>query len=129
MSRGLNRIRHPAKRAFLAAYRQTGNIRRSTEAARVDRTTYYVWCERDAEFAAAARIAKEEYGDLLEAKLGELAIDFSNATALIVALKMAGRFVEKTQTEVSGPHGGPIQIDAAERERRLAALAELSRIR
>lgn len=123
------KISHPKKRAFLAVYRQTGNIRASTEAAGVDRRTYYDWCEHDEQFAIAARIAKEEYGDLLEAKLSEMAIDLSNPTALIVALKMAGRFVEKTRTEVSGPEGSPIQLDVSERERRLAALAELARER
>ena len=103
-----NKIQHPRKRAFLAAYRQTGNIRASTEAAGVGRTTYYSWCEKDLVFAAAARLAREEFGDLLEAKLANLALVNDNVTALIVNLKMLGRFVEHTRSEVSGPDGGPV---------------------
>lgn len=106
---GARKISHPLKRAFLAAYRQSGNIRASTEAAGVDRRTYYDWCEHDLIFAAAAGQAKEEFGDLLEAKLSQMAIKADNVTALIVALKMAGRFVERTRSEVSGPGGAPIQ--------------------
>jgi hypothetical protein len=96
----LPKISHPLKRAFLAAYRQTGNIRASTEAAKVDRRTYYDWCENDLVFAAAAQVAKEEYGDILEAKLSQMAVKHDNVTALIVALKMAGRFRERTEQTI-----------------------------
>lgn len=122
----LDGIRHPAKRAFLAAYRQSGNIRASTEAAGVDRTTYYVWCEKDLVFAAAAHQAKEEFGDLLEAKLSQMALRNDNVTALIVGLKMAGRFVDRQRTEVSGPDGGAINIDVESRERIASRVASLA---
>jgi len=124
-------VHHPKKRAFLAAYRQTGNIRASTEAAKIRRATYYDWCENDLVFAAAAQQAKEEFADLLEAKLSQLAMRQDNVTALIVGLKMSGRFVERTRSEVSGPNGQPIQLDSASDidaaiERRLAKLAGAS---
>ena len=122
------KITHPKKRAFLAAYRQTGNISASTTVAQIERKHFYWWCEHDAVFAEAAAQAKEEFGDLLEAKLSSLALRDGNVTALIVDLKMAGRFVEKTRSEVSGPNGQPIQLDTASAidaaiERRLAKLA------
>ena len=108
------------------AYRQSGNIRISSEAAKVDRRTYYFWMERDLVFAAAAQIAKEEYGDLLEAKLANIAFHQDNVTALIVSLKMIGRFVERTRSEVSGPEGKPIQIDVDSRERLASRITELA---
>ncbi len=114
MASTFDRIRHPQKRAFLAAYRQSGNIRASTEAAKITRQTYYNWCEKDLVFAAAAQTAKEEYGDLLEAKLAQMALRQDNVTALIVGLKMIGRFVDKTRTEVSGPNGNAIEINTAQ---------------
>ena len=122
----VDRIRHPSKRAFLAAYRQSGNIRASTEAAKITRQTYYNWCEHDLMFAAAARQAKEEYGDLLEAKLAQMALKQDNVTALIVGLKMLGRFVERTKSEVSGPDGGPISIDVDSKERLTGRIAGLA---
>lgn len=121
----LPKISHPKKRAFLATFRQTGNIRASTDAAGVDRRTYYDWCEHDLVFAAAAQQAKEEYGDILETKLSQMAVNHDNVTALIVALKMAGRFREVTRSELSGPDGTPIQISTdldADIERRLAEM-------
>jgi hypothetical protein len=121
------KIRHPKKRAFLAAYRQSGNIRAATEAAGVHRLTFYDWTEQDLIFAAAARQAKEEFGDLLEAKLSEIALTQDNVTALIVALKMAGRFKEITRSEHTGADGGPIQLDDnGARDRIARALAELA---
>jgi hypothetical protein len=120
-------IRHPKKRAFLAAYRQSGNIRASCEAADVARSQFYVWCECDDRFAVATRVAKEEFGDLLEAKLSQLAMRQDNVTALIVALKMAGRFVERTRQEVSGPEGGPIEL--TRKDPRVSLEAKLAKIR
>jgi hypothetical protein len=120
------RIRHPQKRAFLAAYRQSGNIRASTEAAKVTRQTYYNWCEDDLVFAAAARTAKEEFGDLLEDKLAQMSLKQDNVTALIVGLKMAGRFVERTRSELSGPEGQPIQIDVDSKEQLASRIAGLA---
>jgi hypothetical protein len=105
-----NRLQHPKKRAFIAAYRNSGTIRAAAEAAGIDRVTYWRWTEHDPVFAAAAAQAKEEYADLLEAKLSQLSLKQDNVTALIVGLKMTGRFVERTRAEVSGPEGQPIQV-------------------
>ena len=113
-----NGFRHPQKRAFLAAYRQSGNIRASTEAAGVDRTTFYKWTESDLVFAAAARQAKEEFGDLLEAKLSQMAMRQDNVTALIVALKMAGRFNDRVDQRIE--HSGAVGVSRLSAEQRAA---------
>src|SRR5262245_57445640 len=101
--------------------RQSGNIRASCEAAGISRPLYYVWIEKDLVFAAAVRVAKEEFADLLEAKLAQMAMRQDNVTAVIVGLKMAGRFVERTRSEVSGPEGQPIQLDVADTRSALAS--------
>lgn len=92
----------------------------------MDRTTFYKWTESDLVFAAAARQAKEEFGDLLEAKLSQMAMRESNVTALIVALKMQGRFVERTRSEVSGPDNSPIQFEVSTAERLASRIAQLA---
>lgn len=107
-----NTMQHPGKRAFIAAYRQSGNIRASCEAAGIDRVTYWRWTESDMNFTIAARQAKEEYGDLLEAKLAQMALREGNLQAVITALKMAGRYRETTRTEVTGADGNPIEVNA-----------------
>jgi hypothetical protein len=117
------KLSHPQKRAFLAAFRQTGNIRASTEAAGIDRRTYYHWTENDLVFAAAARQAKEEFGDLLEAKLSQMAMRQDNVTALIVALKMAGRFVERVDQRTE--HSGAVGVSRLSPEQRAAVAQAL----
>lgn len=101
------KIQHPKKRAFLACFANSGNIRMSCAAAKINRTTYYDWREHDEQFDAACHQAKAEYGDLLEDELKQQIFLQHNTTALIVALKMAGRFVETQRQEHSGPGGGP----------------------
>jgi hypothetical protein len=53
------KIRHVKKRAYLSAFAQTGNIRRSCEAAGIDRSTYYTWLEHDPDFGPAVEFAKQ----------------------------------------------------------------------
>ncbi|MEK0313735.1 hypothetical protein [Cohnella sp. 56] len=61
-----NKIRHPKKRAFLAAYAQTANITQSAKAADVERGLHYVWMQNDPVYAAAFESAKEEAAEYLE---------------------------------------------------------------
>jgi hypothetical protein len=56
----------PKKRAFLAAYSKSGNISAACRAAEIERRTYYLWTEHDAEFVAAAKMAYAEACDYLE---------------------------------------------------------------
>jgi hypothetical protein len=62
----VDRTTQPKKRAFLAAYAKSGNISAACRAAEIERRTYYLWTEHDAEFAAAAKMAYAEAGDYLE---------------------------------------------------------------
>jgi hypothetical protein len=61
-----NGITHPKKRAFLAAYAESGNISAACRAIGIERHLYYHWCEHDDVFVAAAGQAYVEAGDKLE---------------------------------------------------------------
>jgi hypothetical protein len=58
----------PQQRAFLAAFRKTGNVRLACEAAKVGRSSHYRWLKQDAAYREAFAVAKEEVADLLEAE-------------------------------------------------------------
>lgn len=55
-------IKHPKKRAFLAAYSACANIKRAAKIADVARETHYDWMEADPEYAAAFKGRATEIG-------------------------------------------------------------------
>ncbi len=59
-------FRHPKKRAMLKALAKSGNITAAANAAKIDRTSHYVWLKEDIEYVAAVEDAMEQAGDLLE---------------------------------------------------------------
>lgn len=59
-------IRHPKKRAFLAAYAEGGNITAAADAARMHRQRHYQWLAEDPAYAAAFEQAGEQAADRLE---------------------------------------------------------------
>ena len=59
-------IRHPKQRAFLAAYCHLGLLTRAARAAKVDRTTHFIWKRDDPEYAAAFELAQEIAAESLE---------------------------------------------------------------
>src|SRR5260370_13210104 len=65
---GFDKIRHPKKRAFLAAMASTASVVRAAEIARVDRTSHYLWFQKDPDYAAAFEIARMQGADVLEAE-------------------------------------------------------------
>ncbi len=56
------------KRALLAAFRETGNVRLACETAGVGRSSHYRWLEADAAYQEAFELAKEDAADILEAE-------------------------------------------------------------
>lgn len=60
------KIRHPKKRAFLAAYSECAQVSRAAKAAEIDRSTHYDWLETDESYLAAFQRAEKQAGDLLE---------------------------------------------------------------
>jgi len=67
-SDAFDKIRHPKKRAFLAAMASTASVVRAAEIARVDRTSHYLWLKNDPDYAAAFEIARMQGVDVLEAE-------------------------------------------------------------
>ncbi len=65
----------PQQRAFLAAFRNTGNVRLACEAANVGRSSHYRWLNRDPAYREAFAVAKEEVADLLEAEAYRRAVE------------------------------------------------------
>jgi len=59
-------ISHPKKRAFLAAFAQTGNVTHSAEMADIDRRTHYDWLASDPTYERAFLDAREQAADRLE---------------------------------------------------------------
>jgi len=62
------KIRHPKKRAFLAAMANTANVVRAAEIVRMDRDNHYLWLQKDPDYAAAFEIARMRGVDVLEAE-------------------------------------------------------------
>jgi hypothetical protein len=58
----------PQQRAFLAVFRNTGNVRLACEAANVGRRSHYRWLKQNPAYREAFAVAKEEVADLLKAE-------------------------------------------------------------
>ena len=63
------------KKAFLAAFRETRNVRAACDAAEVGRSSHYRWLETDAAYEEAFDLAKEDAADILEAEATRRAVD------------------------------------------------------
>ena len=61
-----NHIQHPKKRAFLAAYAHLGLVTRAARAAKIERTSHFLWKRDDPEYAAAFDVAQEIAAEALE---------------------------------------------------------------
>ena len=63
-----DKIRHPKKRAFLAAMGNTASVLRAADIAGIDRSSHYIWLKKNPDYAAAFEIAKMRGVDVLEAE-------------------------------------------------------------
>ena len=68
------RIGHVKKRAFIAAFAQSGNVRAAVEAAAIGRSTHYEWLRTDPDYVRAVEIAKQDAIDILEAAAAQRAV-------------------------------------------------------
>ena len=66
---------NPHQRAFLAAFRETGNVRLACEVAKVGRSSHYRWLDKDPEYREAFELAKEDAADILEAEAYRRAVE------------------------------------------------------
>jgi hypothetical protein len=63
------------QRAFLAAFRATGNVCRASEVADVGRSSHYRWLKKDPVYRQAFDVAKEAAADALEAEAYRRAVE------------------------------------------------------
>ncbi len=68
-------FKHVKKAAFLTAFRENGNIKRSAEIAEVDRPNVYYWLEHDADFHTAFNLAKADAVMVLENEARRRAVE------------------------------------------------------
>jgi len=89
---------------------QAGNVTKACAAAKIRRTTYYLWAKEDPEFAQAVQHAKESCKDLFEGLLLKSA-KAGNVTACLGWLNANAkdRGYGLNRVEHSGAGGGPIQ--------------------
>ena len=59
---------NPQQRAFLAAFRETGNVRLACDVAKAGRSSHYRWLEKDPEYREKFDLVKEDAADILEAE-------------------------------------------------------------
>lgn len=114
------------KAAFLRNYEAIGTVTGAAAQTNIDRTTVYLWFEKDAAFGAAFKQSQERAVDLAEQELRRRGIagydkpvfqggkrvgtirEYSDA-CLIFYLKGRRREVFGDRRELSGPDGGPIE--------------------
>jgi hypothetical protein len=130
--KGRNELRQSRER-FIAALRNTANVRASAQAAGVDRKTAYNWRNTSTAFAAQWDEAIEDAVDTLEAAAVKRARDgveepvyqggemvgtvTKYSDTLLIFLMKAHRpkmYRETVKSEITGPDGGPmvmLQID------------------
>ena len=110
------KIRHPKKRAFLAAMANTANVLRAAEIARMDRDNHYLWLKKDPDYAAAFEIARGRAADALEAEAVRRAHEgvtkpiFHGGKRAIDVVQNPDGSIKRDET------GKPIGIPAAVRE-------------
>lgn len=134
--------------AFLAALAETCSVAHACKAVAISRTQAYKWRREDPEFAAAWDEAKAIGAGVLEdeavrraqegldepvfhqGKVISTVRKYSD-TLLIFLLKGMKRDVygERIQQEISGPNGGPIEMDETKAASRLASLLATAKLR
>jgi hypothetical protein len=114
-----DKIQHPKKRAFLAAFEDCGSISRACKAAEINRSTHYEWLE-DPDYLLAFEEAKENCGEELEAVARERAVKGSD-TLLIFLLKgcMPEKYKDRVSQDVKHEFG---DVPDEELDKRIAAL-------
>lgn len=91
------------KDKFLDVFRDVwGNVTTACQQFGIDRTTFYLWCNTDADFKAKADAVKEIRKDFIESALDKK-IKEGDTTAIIFAAKTQCKdrgYIEKTESNV-----------------------------
>jgi hypothetical protein len=127
------------KKAFLASFAQTASVTKAAEAVEINRAMHYRWLRDDPKYAAAFERAKEQAAQGLEdeavrrAYEGTLVPVFwkgkpagvtrSYSDGLLQFLLKGFRpekYRERSNLEVSGPAGSPVEIKSNEQLKNLS---------
>lgn len=107
-----DKITHAGQRAFLKAYAETGNVKRSCFCARIHRRTHYDWLRDDPQYAEAFEDAKEDAADKLESlAVRQAQRGSSDMTKFLLQGLRPEKYRAITEHRHTGAGGGPIQID------------------
>lgn len=118
------------KKTFIEKMKKTlGNITASSEAAKINRCTYYDWYEKDPKFAAEIDSIMESCIDFAESSLLQQIKD-GNPTSTIFYLKTKGKKRGYVETaEITGKDGKdfiPAKLDVSKlTDEQLKAIAEI----
>jgi hypothetical protein len=100
------------KRMLEALGHTMSNVSKSAKMVGIARNTHYEWMKDDEQYKSAVEELENEVLDFAEDCLhNEMAN--GNVAAIIFKLKTKGKkrgYIERVETEISGPNGGPIQI-------------------
>lgn len=96
---------------FLAALRNSGNVRAACQSAGISREIAYRHKRQEEEFAAQWEEAQEESVDVLEAEARRRAMASSD-TLMIFLLKSnrPEKYRETSRHEITGAEGGPVDV-------------------
>jgi hypothetical protein len=145
-------IRERNQRAFLAAFRENGNVTQACIAAGIDRKLHYWWLEQDESYPERFEDARLEAAEGLEFEARRRAVEglrryrFNSKTGavlrhpetneayyeheysdmLLVQLLRANLPQKyRDRQEISGPNGGPITVETLSPEERAARVEAL----
>lgn len=88
------------KRAFVEAYREHGSIYHAAIAAKIHRTTYYNWVDRDPQFQQAVEDSKEDCSDQVESSVFKKAINGSTLDAIFYLKAHRPKFRDRVTIDV-----------------------------
>jgi hypothetical protein len=106
-------MQHNKKVLLEALEKSLGVVTTACKAVNLDRTTHYRYFNDDPEYAKAVADIAEVALDFAESQLHKQ-IQKGEVSSTIFYLKTKGKhrgYIEKSQTEHSGPGGGPIQTE------------------
>lgn len=102
----------------MSTFRATCNVSHSAREAGFSRQSAYEWRAADETFAKEWDEAEQEAIDLLEKTAWDRATGEDKSDRMLEILLKAHKpekYVDKIRSELSGPNGGPIPIQAIER--------------
>lgn len=135
--------------AYLDGLKRHGNRSRAAREASMTLATVKAWRKRDEEFAEAEDLALEEAADMLEEAARERAVEGKEeyfydkdgnltrkrtvySDSLLSKLldgALPHKYAQRVKSEISGPGGGPVQLDDTAASARIASMLETARQR